>query len=71
MKQKIFAAYLAFGFLFAIYGWVWGDTAHKSLFYNLGIGIVWPAAMFPGLGKAIGGLIIVAFVVYITFVRKK
>ncbi|MDN0076079.1 hypothetical protein QU481_14410 [Crenobacter sp. SG2303] len=66
MKNKIIVAYVGFGILYALYAWIFGDTAHKSFAYNLGQGLVWPAVMFPSLGKIMGAIIIVAFVAVIT-----
>jgi len=61
-KAKIVLVYLALGVLFALYAWLFGDTSHKSFAFNLGMGIVWPVMLFPGLGKAIGAAIIVLFI---------
>lgn len=66
MKNKIIATYIGFGILYALYAWMFGDTAHKSFAYNLGQGLVWPAVMFPSLGKLIGGAVLVIFILAIT-----
>lgn len=36
---------------------IWGRYAYKGFFFNLGQGLIWPAVVFPSLGKLIGGLI--------------
>jgi hypothetical protein len=66
LKQKLIISYLGFGFIFAMYCWMFGDTAHKSFAYNLGQGLVWPAVMFPAIGQAIGGILLVLFVAFLT-----
>lgn len=71
MKVKIIAVYLIIGLLVALYTWIFGDTAHKSFMYNLGGGLVWPAVMFPSFGKAIGGLLLVGFIGYITLSNRR
>lgn len=65
LKSKIISIYLGFGFLFALYAWSFGETAHKSFAYNLGKGIVWPAVIFPEFGKAIGAIIMLIVVMLI------
>lgn len=62
LKHKIIIAYLIVGILYALYAWNFGDTAHKSFAYNLGQGLVWPAVIFPGLGKIIGGIIFIGLI---------
>ena len=64
-KQKIISGYLAIGFLFAIYGWLFGPSSYKGFFYNIGIGLVWPTVIFPSLGPVLGGIVIVLFVAII------
>lgn len=59
-KHRLILAYLAIGTLFALYGWLWGEASHRSLPYHLGQGLVWPALLFPGLGKIIGTVILLA-----------
>lgn len=66
LKQKLIISYIGFGFIFAIYSWMFGDTAHKSFMFNLGQGLVWPAVMFPVIGQAIGGILLVLFVAFLT-----
>jgi len=62
LKAKILIGYLLIGLCFGIYAANWGDLAYKGLAYNLGGGLVWPVMLFPGLGKIIGGLIMIGVV---------
>ena len=51
---------------------IWGRYAYKGFFYNLGQGLIWPAVVFPSLGKMIGGLIwIVVIFCLLVFVRRR
>lgn len=61
-KAKVLAAYFAIALVFAIYMSIWGASAYKGFFYNLGMGIVWPVVMFPGLGKLIGAVILLGVI---------
>lgn len=69
-KAKIITGYLIIGLLFAIYGANWGDHAYRGIFYNLGIGLVWPVIMFPSLGNLIGGVIMVVVVAVVLLIMK-
>lgn len=62
MGRVVIGVYVLLIFIFAIYGNWWGDYAYKGFAYNLGRSLVWPTILFPGMGKAIGGLLIVFFV---------
>ena len=66
-KQKIIAAYLVIALCFAAYGALFGSHASRGFFYNLGMGVVWPAIIFPSLGWIVGGIIIVIFVALVSF----
>ncbi|WEE39363.1 hypothetical protein [Acinetobacter sp. TAC-1] len=55
-------SYLIIGLLFAIYQNFWGQHSYKSFAYHLGQGIVWPAVMFPSVGKFIGGVLILVII---------
>jgi len=71
-KEVAIGAYAVIGILVTLYEWLFGSHAYKGLAYALGQGVVWPAVVFPGLGKAIGGLIwIVVVVVLFLFVKTK
>lgn len=37
---------------------IWGQYAYKGFFYNLGRAFVWPAIVFPSVGAALGGLVL-------------
>lgn len=72
MKKYLIGGYVTLIPLFWIYLSNWGALAHKGAAYNLGRALIWPAVVFPSLGQAIGGIIIVALVLYATFfVRKR
>ncbi|RYY78823.1 MAG: hypothetical protein EOO69_08965 [Moraxellaceae bacterium] len=62
IKLWLIGIYATIGFLFAIYQHFWGYYNYKSFAYNLGQGIVWPAVMFPSVGKIIGALLILGMV---------
>lgn len=68
-KQILIVTYLVIGVIFAMYGWIFGDYSHKGFFYNFGHGIIWPAIIFPSLGKAIGVIIIFLFIAYVSLTR--
>ncbi|MFX9848259.1 hypothetical protein ABTP21_00005 [Acinetobacter baumannii] len=38
---------------------------YKPFTYNLGQGLVWPAVMFPTVGKIIGGILILLFIWFV------
>ena len=58
--------YVVLIFVFALYGTWWGDHAYRGFAYNLGAALVWPAILFPSIGKVIGGIVIIAFVAALT-----
>jgi predicted membrane-bound spermidine synthase len=62
MKQKIIGAYLFSAIIFSLYSWLYGDYAHKSYLFNLGVGLVWPTVIFPSLGKIVGAAIIIGVI---------
>jgi hypothetical protein len=70
MGRIVFGVYVALIFVFAIYGNWWGDYAYKGFMYNLGRSLIWPAILIPGLGKAIGGLVLLGVIGFLTFGRK-
>ena len=61
----VLGIYLLIGLIYTIYASNWGDKSYKSFAYHLGQGLVWPAMIFPGIGKWIGGLLIVAMVAFV------
>lgn len=56
--------------VFALYGTWWGDQAYRGFAYNLGAALVWPAILFPSIGKVISGIVIIAFVAALTLKKK-
>lgn len=50
---------------------IWGRYAYKGFFYNLGQGLVWPAVVFPSLGKAASGLIWLVIIVGLLALAKR
>lgn len=54
--------YFIIGLLFALYQNYWGPHSYKSFAYHLGQGVIWPAMMFPSVGKFIGGVLILLIV---------
>ncbi|WP_225781145.1 hypothetical protein [Xenophilus sp. Marseille-Q4582] len=71
LRHILLLIYGAVGLLYALYAYFFGATSHRGLFYNLGQGIVWPAVMFPALGKFIGGLIWVLVIAALVFFGSK
>jgi hypothetical protein len=67
LKHKLLLGYVTIGLLFAVYSTFFGDTSHRGFAYNLGQGAVWPAVMFPGLGKIIGAIVLVAFIALVVY----
>jgi hypothetical protein len=54
--------YFIIGLLFALYQNYWGSQSYKSFAYHLRQGVIWPAVMFPSVGKFIGGVLILLIV---------
>lgn len=51
---------------------IWGRYAYKGFFYNLGQALVWPAVMFPSVGKLLSGVIwIVVILGILILVRRR
>ena len=64
-RSKIISGYFGIALVFAVYLANWGDSAYRGFAYNLGAAIFWPITMFPGLGKIIGGIIMIIVVVLV------
>jgi len=62
VKSWIFRGYLIIGLLFTLYQHFWGPHSYKSFAYHLGQGVIWPAVMFPSVGKFIGGFLLLIFI---------
>jgi len=58
VKSWLIRGYFIIGLLFAVYQHFWGQYSYKSFAYHLGHGVIWPAVMFPSVGKFIGGMIL-------------
>ena len=69
MKLAIWI-YVALIFVFAIYGTWFGDYAFKGFAANLGRALFWPGILFPSLGKALGAVVLLAFIGWLTFFKK-
>ncbi|MCA7024936.1 hypothetical protein [Stenotrophomonas sp. 17(2023)] len=65
MRGLVIGLYVLMIFVFAIYGNWWGDQAYRGFMYNLGGAIFWPIILFPGLGKVIGGLLMLGVLGFI------
>lgn len=70
VSHVVIIAYVVLGLLTAIYGNFWGDYNYKGFAYNLGKAIIWPAVWFPSFGKFLGGILIIAFVAFLTLGKK-
>lgn len=62
--HKVIIGYFAIGVIYALYYWIWGDADHsKGFFVNLIVTtLLWPAVMFPIIGKIIGAIVIVGVI---------
>lgn len=70
--KYVVGIYVALIFVFWIYLSNWGVNAHMSKAYNLGGALFWPVIIFPSLGKAVGGVIILGLVAFsVFFVKNK
>lgn len=70
MVRIVVGFYVVMIFIFAIYGNWWGDYAYRGFGYNLGQALIWPAILIPGLGKAIGALLLLGFIGFFVVGRK-
>ncbi|AXQ21259.1 hypothetical protein BEN71_03760 [Acinetobacter wuhouensis] len=62
IKTALIGGYLTIGFFFAVYQHFWGQYSYKPFMFNIGQGLVWPAMLFPSVGKFIGGVLILLFI---------
>lgn len=65
MGRVVAGLYALLIVVFAVYGNWWGDYAYKGFAYNLGRSLFWPVIIFPGLGKIIGGVVLLAVIVFV------
>ncbi|MCO8089151.1 MAG: hypothetical protein GX151_02370 [Gammaproteobacteria bacterium] len=70
IKAWFFGSYFAIGLLCTIYLNFWGKESYKSIAYHIGQGLIWPAVIFPSVGKFIGGIIILLFIATLTLRSK-
>ncbi|RDZ27471.1 hypothetical protein [Lysobacter silvisoli] len=70
MGRVVLGVYVVLIFVFAIYGNWWGDYAYKGFAFNFGRALIWPVIIIPGLGKAIGMLVLLGVIGFLTFGRK-
>ena len=71
IKAWLIGGYFIIGFFFTVYQNFWCQYSYKSFAYHIGRGIVWPAVMFPSVGKFIGGVIILIIIALITLNSRK
>ena len=62
IKSWLIRGYFIIGVLSATYQHFWGQYSYKSFAYNLGQGVIWPAVMFPSVGKFIGGVLLLLII---------
>ena len=62
IKTALISIYLGIGVLFAVYQHFWGQYSYKPFMFNLGQGLVWPAMLFPSVGKFIGGVLLLLII---------
>ncbi|MES2183969.1 MAG: hypothetical protein V4505_05430 [Pseudomonadota bacterium] len=65
-KRLLIYGYLGIALLFALYFTFFGSN--PGFFRGLGQGLVWPAVLFPGIGKLIGGVVLLVFLAVIWLV---
>lgn len=66
VKRLLIYGYLGIALLFALYFTFFG--LHPSLSTGIANGLVWPVVLFPGVGKLIGGVVLLVFLAVIWFV---
>ena len=62
IKTTLIGGYLTIGLFFAVYQHFWGQYSYKPFMFNIGQGLVWPAMLFPSVGKFFGGVLILLFI---------
>ena len=62
IKSWLIGCYCSIGLLFAVYQHFWGHQSYKSFAYHLGQGVIWPAVMFPSVGKFIGAILLLLII---------
>lgn len=61
VKQVLIGLYALIGVVFALYKH-FGTYDTHGFAYHVGQGLIWPAVMFPSIGKAIGGVIMLVVI---------
>lgn len=61
VKQVLIGLYALIGLVFALYKH-FGTYDTHGFAYHLGQGVIWPAVMFPSIGKAIGAVIMLVVI---------
>jgi hypothetical protein len=62
-RQIVLMVYLAIAMLFTVYGTFFGEDHHRGFFFNFGKSLVWPFLLFPVVGKLVGAILLVIFIV--------
>ena len=62
LKGKLISGYLAIGLVYALYSWLFSSYSHAGFAYNLGRGLIWPAAMSPAFGAFIGVIVLLVVI---------
>ncbi|MEG1039333.1 hypothetical protein [Pseudomonas sp. NUPR-001] len=62
LKGKLISGYLVIGLIYTLYSWLFGAYSYASFAYNLGRGLIWPAAMFPAFGAFLGVIVLLVVI---------
>lgn len=62
LGRVLIVGYFLIGLLYAVYAHFWGPDPFRTFAFHVGQGLLWPVAFFPGLGKVIAGIVIVAVI---------
>lgn len=70
VSHVLLGLYVLIGLFVAVYGAFFGDQSFRGLPWHLGRGLIWPAVVFPGLGKAVGGTLLVLVILALLGLKK-
>ena len=56
--QIMVVAYMVIAVCVSVYRANWSETAFRGFAWNFGQGLFWPFFLFPGLGKFVGGVLL-------------
>ena len=56
--QIMVVAYMVIAVCVSVYRANWSETAFRGFAWNFGQGLFWPFFLFPGLGKFVGGVVL-------------